>query len=70
MAKSDRLTGLDSSFLHLEHDATHMHVAACAVLEGPAPAYEELVEAESIGSYFNEHVRDMYAFEEVGSEGT
>ncbi len=48
MAKPDRLTGLDSSFLHLEHDATHMHVAACAVVEGPPPGYDELVEA--IGS--------------------
>jgi WS/DGAT/MGAT family acyltransferase len=48
MAKPDRLTGLDTSFLHLEGDATHMHVAACAVFEGPPPAYEELV--EEIGS--------------------
>jgi diacylglycerol O-acyltransferase len=39
----DRLTGLDSSFLHLERDSAHMHVAGCAVFEGPAPAYEELV---------------------------
>ena len=38
----DRLTGLDSSFLHLERDAAHMHVAACAVFKGPAPAYEQL----------------------------
>ncbi len=45
MAKPDRLSGLDSSFLHLEHDASHMHVAACAVFEGPAPAYEELMES-------------------------
>ncbi|MGI8904830.1 MAG: WS/DGAT/MGAT family O-acyltransferase [Solirubrobacteraceae bacterium] len=44
MRNPDRLTGIDSSFLHLEHDATHMHVAACAMFEGPAPAYEELVE--------------------------
>lgn len=44
MRNPDRLTGIDSSFLHLEHDATHMHVAACAVFKGPAPAYEELVE--------------------------
>jgi WS/DGAT/MGAT family acyltransferase len=44
VANPDRLTGLDSSFLHLEHDSTHMHVAACAVFEGPAPGYEELVE--------------------------
>jgi WS/DGAT/MGAT family acyltransferase len=40
----DRLTGLDSSFLHLERDSAHMHVAACAIFEGEAPAHEELVE--------------------------
>jgi diacylglycerol O-acyltransferase len=40
----DRLSGLDSSFLHLEHDsATHMHVASCMVFEGPPPTHEELV---------------------------
>jgi diacylglycerol O-acyltransferase / wax synthase len=43
MANRDRLTGLDSSFLHLEHDATHMHVAGCMVFDGQAPAYDELV---------------------------
>ncbi len=30
----DRLTGLDSSFLHLERDSTHMHVAGCMVFRG------------------------------------
>src|SRR5436305_5828787 len=40
----DRLTGLDSSFLHLERDSAHMHVAGCMVFEGPAPTYEEMLE--------------------------
>jgi diacylglycerol O-acyltransferase len=44
MANPDRLTGLDSSFLHLERGVTHMHVAGAMVCEGTAPAYEELVE--------------------------
>jgi WS/DGAT/MGAT family acyltransferase len=39
----DRLTGLDSSFLHLERDVSHMHVAACVEFDGPAPPYEQLV---------------------------
>jgi len=44
MANRNRLTGLDSSFLHLEHDAaTHMHVASCMVFDGPPPTHEELV---------------------------
>jgi diacylglycerol O-acyltransferase len=44
MVNPDRLTGLDSSFLHLERGASHMHVAAAMVFEGPAPAYDDLVE--------------------------
>jgi diacylglycerol O-acyltransferase len=40
----DRLTGLDSSFLHLERDSAHMHVAACTVFTGTAPSYEEFVD--------------------------
>jgi WS/DGAT/MGAT family acyltransferase len=40
----DRLTGLDSSFLHLERDSAHMHVAGCMVFGGDAPTYDELVE--------------------------
>ena len=43
MSNADRLSGLDSSFLHLERGHAHMHVAAAMVLEGPAPAYDELV---------------------------
>ncbi len=45
VANPDRLTGLDSSFLHLEGGATHMHVAACAVFCGDAPAYHDLLTA-------------------------
>jgi WS/DGAT/MGAT family acyltransferase len=44
VANPDRLTGLDTSFLHLERDAAHMHVAGCMVFEGDPPAYDELVE--------------------------
>jgi diacylglycerol O-acyltransferase / wax synthase len=44
VANPDRLTGLDSSFLHLERDSAHMHVAGCMVFDGEPPAYEELVE--------------------------
>jgi WS/DGAT/MGAT family acyltransferase len=43
----DRLTGLDASFLHLERDGAHMHVAATMIFDGPAPDFEE----------FKEHLR-------------
>src|SRR5438094_5618665 len=39
----DRLTALDSSFLHLEDATSHMHVASVTIFEGSPPAYDELV---------------------------
>jgi diacylglycerol O-acyltransferase len=45
MANPNRLSGLDSAFLHLEdHGSAHMHVASVMVFEGQAPAYEDLVD--------------------------
>ena len=44
MPNPDRLTGLDTSFLHLERDSAHMHVAGCMVFKGAPPMYEELLE--------------------------
>jgi len=38
---AERLSGLDTSFLHLERDGTHMHVASTTLFEGPAPRYVE-----------------------------
>ena len=42
---SERLTGLDASFLHLEDGSAHMHVASVMLFEGPPPPYDELLEA-------------------------
>ncbi len=45
MANPDRLSALDSTFLHLEDDSTaHMHVASVMVFEGEAPELQELVD--------------------------
>src|SRR3954464_2663651 len=42
---NDRLSALDSSFLHLEDNApSHMHVASVTIFEGPAPDYDDVVE--------------------------
>ncbi|HYP55748.1 MAG TPA: wax ester/triacylglycerol synthase family O-acyltransferase [Solirubrobacterales bacterium] len=38
---SDRLTGLDASFLHLERAGAHMHVASTILFEGSPPSHEE-----------------------------
>jgi diacylglycerol O-acyltransferase len=37
----DRLSGLDSSFLHMERAGAHMHVASTILFEGPPPSHEE-----------------------------
>jgi diacylglycerol O-acyltransferase / wax synthase len=39
----DRMNPLDAEFLYLEDGTTHMHIASCAVFEGPTPAYADLV---------------------------
>jgi diacylglycerol O-acyltransferase len=45
MANPDRLTALDTTFLHLEdHSTAHMHVASVMVFEGVAPTPQELVD--------------------------
>jgi WS/DGAT/MGAT family acyltransferase len=40
----DRLSGLDSSFLHLERGTSHMHVGGAMLFDGAAPPYDELLE--------------------------
>ncbi len=32
----------------------------------PLSVYSRLMGAESIGAYFNEYIRDMYAYQEIG----
>jgi len=39
--KPERLTGLDTSFLHLERSGAHMHVASTSIFTGQAPSHEE-----------------------------
>ena len=43
MAHGDRLTALDTSFLHLEDDGAHMHVASCLIFEGRPPSYDDFL---------------------------
>jgi WS/DGAT/MGAT family acyltransferase len=37
----ERLSGLDTSFLHLERSGAHMHVASTSIFQGQAPTHEE-----------------------------
>ncbi len=45
---AERLTGLDTSFLHMERAGAHMHVASVSVFEGPAPSHKDF--RDHIGS--------------------
>jgi diacylglycerol O-acyltransferase len=38
---AERLTGLDTSFLHMERAGAHMHVASTSIFEGSAPTHAE-----------------------------
>jgi diacylglycerol O-acyltransferase / wax synthase len=40
----DRLSPLDASFLHVEDDVSHMHIASVTIFEGPPPEFSEIVE--------------------------
>jgi diacylglycerol O-acyltransferase / wax synthase len=62
VANKDRLTGLDSSFLHLERGSTHMHVAGCSVFTGQAPAYAELIAAIESRLHLVPRYRQRLAF--------
>src|SRR6201993_3475086 len=41
---ADRLSPQDASFLHIEDDVSHMHIASVAIFEGPPPAYDDVVD--------------------------
>jgi WS/DGAT/MGAT family acyltransferase len=66
VSNADRLSGLDTSFLHLERDVTHMHVAACAVFEGPPPGYGDLLETVVSRLHLVPRYRQRLAFVPFG----
>ncbi|HEY4278721.1 MAG TPA: wax ester/triacylglycerol synthase family O-acyltransferase [Conexibacter sp.] len=40
----DRLTAVDASFLHQEDSASHMHIGAVTIFEGPPPAFSAVLD--------------------------
>jgi WS/DGAT/MGAT family acyltransferase len=40
----DRLTSIDASFLHQEGQASHMHIGAVLLFEGPPPAFDDYLD--------------------------
>jgi diacylglycerol O-acyltransferase len=61
-ANKDRLTGLDTSFLHLEDGSSHMHVAAVMIFDGDTPDYDELIEAIDSRLHLVPRYRQRLAF--------
>jgi WS/DGAT/MGAT family acyltransferase len=60
------LSGLDASFLHLEQDRAHMHVAACALFKGAPPSHAELLEAIESRLHLVPRYRQRLAFVPLG----
>ena len=66
MANSDRLTALDSSFLHLEAGGAHMHVASVMIFDGETPSYDEMLEAIETRLHLVPRYRQRLAFVPLG----
>jgi Wax ester synthase-like Acyl-CoA acyltransferase domain len=63
---SDRLTALDTSFLHLEDAASHMHVASVMLFEGSPPPYDDLLDAIERRLHLVPRYRQRLAFVPLG----
>ena len=62
----DRLTGLDTSFLQLEGRPRTCTSAACAIFDGPAPAYDDLVETVAARLHLVPRYRQRLALVPLG----
>src|SRR4051794_39552942 len=60
---NDRLTALDSSFLHLEdNQPSHMHVASVTIFDGTAPPYQDVVDGIAERLHLVPRYRQKLAF--------
>ena len=62
MAQPQRLSGLDTSFLHLERGGAHMHVASVIVFEGEPPPYDDVLDAFAARLHLVPRYRQRLAF--------
>ena len=62
----DRLTGLDASFLHLEDDSAHMHVAAVLIFDGDPPEQADVADALESRLHLVPRYRQKLAFVPLG----
>jgi WS/DGAT/MGAT family acyltransferase len=58
----DRMSPQDASFLHVENDVNHMHIASIAIFEGPAPGEHEIVDMVSTKLHRVPRYRQMVRF--------
>jgi diacylglycerol O-acyltransferase len=58
----DRLSSIDASFLTQETSASHMHVGAILIFEGPPPSYEDLLEHVNSRLHLVPRFRQKLAF--------
>ena len=58
----DRLTAVDASFLAQEGRASHMHVGAILLFEGPPPSYAEMLEGVESRLHLTPRYRQKLAF--------
>jgi WS/DGAT/MGAT family acyltransferase len=63
---ADRLTALDTSFLHLEDDSAHMHVASVMLFDGDPPPQDELIAAIESRLHLVPRYRQKLAFVPFG----
>jgi diacylglycerol O-acyltransferase len=61
-AHMDRLSSTDASFLTQETSASHMHVGAILIFEGPPPTYDDLLEHISSRLHLVPRFRQKLAF--------
>ena len=54
---------LPSSVLEVEFVSGHVY----EYFDVPLSVYSELMAAESLGAYFNDHVKDMYGYRQLDS---
>ncbi len=62
LSHKDRLTAVDASFLAQEGRASHMHVGAILLFEGPAPSYDDVLEGIESRLHLVPRYRQKLAF--------
>src|SRR4051794_16311714 len=64
---NDRLTALDSSFLHMEdNQPSHMHVASVTIFDGPPPSHEDFCAGIATRLHMVPRYRQRLAFVPFG----